>query len=60
MRVLHSLIQALVDQLPPVGTEWPMATRRKWFRAAEAILDLLYFPTPAPQQDHQPTDGTKP
>jgi hypothetical protein len=38
----HPFIRGLVQSLPEVGTEWPLAKRDAWAKAALATFDLIY------------------
>lgn len=38
----HPLIEALFQELPPAGSEWPQADRARWLEACEAVLRLVY------------------
>ena len=36
------IIRALIDRLPPVGSEWPEVERRLWLDAIAASFALIY------------------
>lgn len=38
----HPLMDALIAELPELGSVWPKEQRQKWLSAATAILDLVY------------------
>jgi hypothetical protein len=42
----HPFIRGLIQTLPEVGTEWPIADRKKWANAALAAFDVIYEPAP--------------
>jgi len=37
-----ALIKVLLDNLPPVGVEWPIADRARWLQATVAVMAYLY------------------
>ncbi len=36
------LVQALLDRLPPIDSQWPVSQRVLWLRAVAATFDLIY------------------
>lgn len=38
----HPFVRGLVQMLPEVGTEWPIAKRNAWIRAALGAFDVMY------------------
>lgn len=39
-----SLMVALFEKLPPIGTVWPIDQRLLWLQACEGVLNLIYGP----------------
>lgn len=37
-----ALLTALIDMLPPAGTEWPHAERRNWIKMLERAFAVVY------------------
>lgn len=42
----HHFIRGLIEELPPIGSEWPREAREAWTAAALATFDLIYKASP--------------
>lgn len=41
-KVHHPVVAAMIDQLPSVGSSWPMHERVLWLQALESVLHMVY------------------
>jgi hypothetical protein len=59
----HQLIAGLVEELPPVGADFPAEKRENWLNAARLIFSLLYGTTPVNEESamnqHAPRNEVK-
>lgn len=39
---IHTAIVGLLRELPPPGSDWPAAKKKKFLGAFEAVLDVVY------------------
>lgn len=51
-REIDPIIQALIDRLPPAGSDWPQSGRRRWLDVLRTSFELIYKD---PEGDKEPT-----